>query len=99
MAAEFVAYIDESGDEGFNFGKGSTEWFVLSAVVVRSSLDLQTVKLLDTVRATLGVAPKKGLHFRDLKHQQRLPYVHAIANATVCATSVLVHKRSIRDPA
>jgi hypothetical protein len=35
----FVAYIDESGDEGFNFAEfpeiKSSEWFVLSAVVIR----------------------------------------------------------------
>src|SRR5262249_41003757 len=36
-------------------------------------------------------------HFRDLKHQQRLPYIHAIATADLRATTVLVHKPSIRQ--
>ena len=35
----FHAYIDESGDEGFVFrdypGRASSEWFVLSACIVR----------------------------------------------------------------
>jgi hypothetical protein len=99
MPAEFVAYIDESGDEGFNFGGGSTEWFVLAAVIVEKATDLETVKLLDSVRATLGLAPKKGLHFRDLKHQQRLPYVAAIAGACLCGTAIFVHKPSLREQA
>jgi hypothetical protein len=36
MAASFVVYIDESGDEGFVFkpdGSGSSRWFVLGAAV------------------------------------------------------------------
>ncbi len=38
MHSSFIAYIDESGDEGFHFkddGRGSSRWFVLSAVVFR----------------------------------------------------------------
>lgn len=31
----FNVYLDESGDEGFQFGQGSSDWFVLSAVVTR----------------------------------------------------------------
>jgi hypothetical protein len=44
MAASFVAYIDESGDEGFKFAKGSSEWFVLSAAITRKRFDVATVK-------------------------------------------------------
>ena len=28
-SSTFVVYIDESGDDGFCFGRGSSEWFVL----------------------------------------------------------------------
>ena len=34
MKSSFIAYVDESGDEGFVFnpdGSGSSRWFVLSA--------------------------------------------------------------------
>jgi Protein of unknown function (DUF3800) len=54
-----VAYIDEAGDEGFKFAvdgkKGSSEWFVLSAVIVRTEIDIATTKLVDRVRAKLGM--------------------------------------------
>lgn len=98
MTPTFVAYIDESGDEGFAFGKGSSDWFVLSAVVVRKSKDLATVKLVDKVRAQLGRPPNKPLHFRDLKHEQRLPLIAEIAKADLRAVTVLVHKPSILEP-
>jgi Protein of unknown function (DUF3800) len=46
----FIAFIDESGDEGFRFHAGNSEWFVLSAVVGRKKDEIETVKLVDAVR-------------------------------------------------
>lgn len=97
MSATFVVYIDESGDEGFAFGRGGSDWFVLSAGVTRKVKDLQTVKLVDGVRKQLAKPDKKPLHFRDLKHEQRLPFVAAIARAELRIVSVLVHKPSLRE--
>ncbi len=98
MSASFVVYIDESGDEGFSFSKGSSRWFVLSGVVTRRVSDLETVKLVDQVRLVLGKPPKKPLHFRDLKHEQRLPFIQQIAQARIRAISVLLHKPSLVEP-
>jgi hypothetical protein len=94
----FVAYIDESGDEGFRFHGGSSHWFVLSAVVTRKKEDLETVKLIDDVRKELKKPDKIPLHFRDLKHEQRLPYVNKIANANLRIITVLIHKPSLKEP-
>ena len=69
MSSSFIAYIDESGDEGFVFnadGSGSSRWFVLSAVVIRRDNDLQLVSCLKETRALLHKAPKTPLHFVDL---------------------------------
>jgi hypothetical protein len=97
MAAEFVAYIDEAGDEGFRFESRSSEWFVLSALVVQKARDLETVKVIDVVRETLNVASRKVLHFRELKHHHRLPYLDAIASIMPCTINILVHKPSLRQ--
>ncbi len=99
--ASFRVYIDESGDEGFTFkpdGSGSSRWLVLSAIVVRKKNDLSMVRLLDEVRKKLGREPKKQLHFSDLKHEQRIPYVRHIAAASVRTVSVLIHKPAIQEP-
>src|SRR5947209_11584199 len=98
MSASFVVYIDESGDEGLQFGGGASEWFVLAATVTRKSTDLETVKLVDAVRAQLGRAPHKPLHFRDLRHEHRVPFIDRIASAPLRAVTVLVHKPSILAP-
>ena len=101
MKVSFRVYIDETGDEGFVFnadGSGSSKWLVLSALVTRREIDLETVKLIDRVRAKLGRQPRTPLHFRDLKHEQRIPYVREIAAAKIRTVSVLIHKPSISEP-
>lgn len=101
MTASFTAYIDESGDEGFVFHpeeRGSSRWLVLSAVVFRKSNDLHAVQFMREVRALLKKEPKKALHFRELKHEQRVPYVRVIGAANLRTVSVLIHKPSIKEP-
>ena len=96
----FVAYIDESGDEGFVFkpdGYGSSRWFVLSAVVTRRFNDLQMVECLRETRRVLGKAPKSPLHFSELKHEQRVPYIRRVGNLDVRIVSIAVYKPSIRE--
>ena len=101
MGIGFRVYIDESGDEGFKFerpGQGSSRWFVLSAIITREEYDLAVVKLVDRVRQRLNKAPRTPLHFRNLKHEHRLPYVDEISKARLRAVSVLIHKPSIQEP-
>lgn len=86
--ASFVVYIDESGDEGLNCAGNASSWFVLSATITRKSRDLETVKVVDTVRELLKRPLKKPLHFRDLRHEHRLPFVSLLAQKpTTCALS------------
>ena len=98
MTATFVIYIDESGDEGFSFERGSPEWFLIAAVITRKANDLETVKLVDEVRSTLDKPAKKPLHFRDLKHEQKLPFISKIASEDLRTITVFVHKPSIKEP-
>lgn len=96
----FVAYIDESGDEGFVFkpdGSGSSRWFVLSAVVTRRFNDLQMVECLRETRRVLGKAPKSPLHFSELRHEQRVPYIRRVGNLDVRTINIAVYKPSIRE--
>ncbi|XHO57124.1 hypothetical protein BCC0191_000168 [Burkholderia ambifaria] len=101
MPSSFRVYVDESGDEGFKFlpnEQGSSRWLVLSAVVVRKERDLELVKLAKDVRVLLNKEPKHALHFRNLKHEHRVPYVRRIGEAPLRHMHILVHKPSIADP-
>ncbi|MDQ8188074.1 DUF3800 domain-containing protein [Pelagicoccus sp. SDUM812002] len=97
----FAVYIDESGDEGFVFrddGSGSSRWFVLSAAVIRKSNDLKMVECLKETREVLRKKPKTPLHFVDLKHEQRVPYIKRVGKLPIRTVSVLIHKPSIKEP-
>lgn len=93
---EFVAYVDEAGDQGFS--TSSSAWFVISAVVLKSRDDLMgTVDVLKEVRKELNKADEKTLHFREMNHQQRLLYVDRISKAPLKTLSLLVHKLALNS--
>ena len=97
----FRVYIDESGDEGFVFkpdGSGSRRWLVLSAIVVRRRNDAALIHSVAAVRKLLGKAEKQQLHFSDMKHEQRVPYVRRLSEAPIRVVSVIVHKPDILEP-
>src|SRR5262245_53253787 len=97
MNPSFVAYIDESGDDGLS--AKSTEWFVPSALVTNKADDATTLKaIVDPIRISLSKPVKAPLHFKDIKHHQRIPYIAQIAAARVRAINVLVHKPSLLEP-
>lgn len=101
MLPSFIAYIDESGDEGFTFhedGTGSSRWFVLSAVVMRRSNELAAVAALKAARNRLVFEPKKAFHFSDMRHEPRLVLMDEIAKVPFRTVSVISYKPDIPDP-
>lgn len=102
MNASFRAYIDESGDEGFGFRsspgeQGSSEWFVLTAIVTRMKTDLQSVKLIDAIRHEFSLHPKKHVHWKKLKHPQKVRYAQLLASLPARILAVCVHRRSLLE--
>lgn len=96
--AQFLVYVDESGDEGFLFRAGSSEWFVLSAAIIRAAIEPATVAVVDQVRGLFKKPAGKPLHFRELKHDHRVAYAAALAGADLRITSLLIHKPSLNEP-
>ncbi|WP_081269162.1 DUF3800 domain-containing protein [Variovorax paradoxus] len=101
MTSSFVAYIDESGDEGFTFrdnGSGSSRWFVLTAVIFRKSGDATAVHALRKARQTLKWEAKKSFHFSEMRHEQRLVLLHEIAQLNTRTVSIISYKPDIPNP-
>lgn len=101
MRFDFRVYVDEAGDEGFKFlpnHSGSSRWFVLTAVVIRTARDSELLKLARDVRTLLRKDAKHPLHFRHLRHEQRVPFVRRIGLCALRHVSVLIYKPSIADP-
>ena len=98
MGVSFVVYVDESGDEGFEFALGSSQWLILSAAIFRKDTEREEVALVREVCDLLKKKASKGLHFADLKHVQRIPYIDRISRARIRSISVAVHKPSLGEP-
>jgi hypothetical protein len=103
MMASFCAYIDESGDEGFKFRtnpdeEASSDWFILAAFITRKKTDLQTVRIIERVRAELKLNPRKHIHWKKLKHPQKVRYAQIIASTQSRVMAVCVHKPSLMEP-
>jgi hypothetical protein len=101
MTHHFIAYIDESGDDGLS-GKyrgagrrgGSSRWLTVSACVMRSAWDREAVTWRDEILAR-AEKKTKTLHFVDLTHAQRLVTCQYLAKKPVRAITVLSNKETI----
>lgn len=101
MISSFIAYIDESGDEGFTFredGTGSSRWFVLSAVVFRRPKDPETVAALRSARERLKWEAKKPFHFSEMRHEHRLVLLDEISKLSFRTVSIISYKPDIPNP-
>ncbi|RAI58746.1 DUF3800 domain-containing protein [Roseicella frigidaeris] len=102
MTHSFIAYIDESGDDGLgNYrvpggGGGASHWFTLSATVVRASRDLETVQWRDEIAARLNRRNgRRDLHFTDLNHGQRTVAAQILSGKPMRIICVVANKTII----
>jgi hypothetical protein len=79
---DYVAYIDESGDQGLTKVKpldpdGSSEWLVVAGVVIRKENEDAALQWVGDIRSKLKSPQLKTIHFRKLRPKWR--------KETVCA--------------
>lgn len=101
MAHSFVAYIDESGDDGLaNFrepgaGGGASNWLAIGAVIYRLTNDLEAVSWRDEIRGQMPEKKSRSIHFKDMGHGQRLMAARMIGAKPLRAIVVASNKRTI----
>jgi hypothetical protein len=91
----YYIYIDESGDRGMK--PSSSEYFVVSALVVRDLVELRGE--LARIRAEMGRPPGSPLHFRKMAHMSKLKVTREIGSSphVAAVASVIMCKRHIKD--
>ncbi|MDD1532010.1 MULTISPECIES: DUF3800 domain-containing protein [unclassified Bradyrhizobium] len=104
MSHTYVAYIDESGDDGLNrpfreLGNsgGSSKWLVISACLFRKTHSLDAVRWRDEISSKMPERNSRLLHFAKLNHGQKLAAVQTIASKPLRAISVLAAKEPIPE--
>ncbi|CEG08509.1 hypothetical protein BN961_01925 [Afipia felis] len=102
MTHSFLAYIDESGDDGVDpdlyrqpgARGGQSCWLVLSACIIRSARDKEVIGWRDQIIQKIG-KQKRDLHFAELQHNQKIVACQVLGGKFIRGISVLSHKITI----
>lgn len=91
---EYNVYIDESGDEGIR--KGS-KYFILTAVVIEKSIDIETSKKVDEIKKQLEMDIKTQLHWKKLRGIINKSYIMDMINSfDIKLINVIINTKSIK---
>jgi hypothetical protein len=88
-------YVDESGDAGFKIGKGSSEYFVVSTVVIPDPLPLTLG--LDELRESLGLPARFEFKFLSSNESRRRAVFEEIRRHDISIRGFVVNKRLLLD--
>lgn len=90
MTLGFYAFIDASGDEGYNIvpapERKSSEWFLLSAVIC--AVD-------DIPDVNSSIHTSRPFHFRKAQHHRCVAFAARVACLPIIAITVFAHKPSM----
>ncbi len=100
MAFSHVTYIDEAGDEGFGKirradGGGQSQWLLLGATIVRGEDDKYLPRWRDDILARFPQKKSKDLHFRNLKHEQKVVVCQEISAHPIKSCITFSNKATI----
>lgn len=95
----FVAFVDESGCDGFEFSNGSTEFLVIAAIVMRRSNLSQLEDAIGAARAEAQKPPGWAFKtFKKLKssESQRWLLAKHFSSIRCRGVAVAIHKRGLQ---
>lgn len=103
MEYSYVAYIDEAGDYGIRKVKpadinGSSEWFIMSAVVIDAAKERQVVDWIDQITEDARTIQRqmKVLHFKNLLPATKTMVCESVAKLPLRCFVVVSNKNNMR---
>ncbi|HEY8594118.1 MAG TPA: DUF3800 domain-containing protein [Devosiaceae bacterium] len=98
---DYVAYIDESGDDGLRAVKpltipGSSEWLILSAVLVRAANQSKTKDWVAAIRGSLNSHQVRSVHFAKLDPSKKRLACEALASLEARYFVVASNKKNMQ---
>lgn len=98
---QYVVYIDEAGDPGIKQKarealESSSEWFVVSAVVMRASRDQDARDWLQDMREAVRAQSRHPLHYRKLSDSNQARVCRMLSSKDVRIFAVASHKTNMR---
>lgn len=97
----YITYIDEAGDPGLRKVKpddmpGSSEWLMVSAVVIRAENEANVSRWISDLMTSLGSHQMRDLHFAKLSPTRKLAACAHLAGLPVRCFVVCSNKRNMR---
>src|SRR5437870_5088498 len=91
-----LVYIDESGDPGMNFEKGSSRLFVVTAVTFQEERHAMEGSLrMNGLRKEAGLPEHVELHFYKSSHRVRTLVLNGIASCSFFYRSIVIDKTKV----
>jgi hypothetical protein len=89
-----LVFIDESGDTGTKFGKGSSPYFVVALVVFHDTEQATACdKRIDELREELGVKPGYEFKFNTTRKEFRSAFYQAVLPFTFFYYGIVINKQ------
>lgn len=103
MPHSYVAFIDESGDDGLHKlrgpdgGGGASHWLVITACLFRQIHSLDAVSWRDEISSKMPEKRSRALHFVELNHNQKVVAAQIVSGKPLRAISILAAKKPIPE--
>jgi hypothetical protein len=95
-----LVFVDESGDAGMKLGAGSSDYFVVTAVLFEDHDEAARCdERIKRVRMELGLGEHFEFHFAKCKNPVRKRFLEAVAAQDFFYLAVAVDKAKLRNPA
>lgn len=101
MEYHYIAYIDESGDDGLRVVKpidqnGSSEWLVISAVVIAAHREVESGAWMQKIASQCYRMQRKTVHFKDLNAATKAMACREVAGFPIRCFVVASNKKNMR---
>ena len=95
MQQQYV-FIDDSGDPGFRFNKGSTRYFVIVSVIFEDAIDTEFAGVsIKKLKRDLGWKPEHEFKFNKNTYAQRIALLKAARKYDFKIRAVVVDKMKL----
>lgn len=89
-------YLDESGDTGFKFSKGSSRYFVVTILLTPDPVPLNSA--IDDLRTQLGFRREHEFKFYSSRDEVRYAFLRVLTKHDVLLRSLIVDKQQLSLP-
>lgn len=94
-----IISVDDSGDPGIKLGKGSSNFFLIAAVLFEDDLDAEETSLkIKRLRKELGWKENHEFKFRKLSPELRKKFLETVKNLNYKVIVFELDKSTLKEP-